>query len=100
MAFVCIDVHTMTGNARDIVQRSSDAMLSAFRARPGFVECDFVANDTQLIAISRWRSKEHATESAVQAASVAHATRDEPSQDGLTVEHHFAGQLSASSRAG
>ena len=98
MAFVCIDVHTMTGNARDIVQRSSDAMLSAFRARPGFVDCDFVANDTQLIAISRWRSKEHATESAVQAASAA--KQHAPSQDGLTVEHHFAGQLSASSRAG
>ncbi len=97
MAYVCVDVHTITGYARDVVQQSSNAMLTMFRSQPGFVDCDFVSNDTQLIAISRWRSKEHATESAVQSATSA---GNAPPQDGLTLEHRYAGQLSSTSRAG
>jgi heme-degrading monooxygenase HmoA len=94
MACKRVGVYALHGNPIDVVRQVTEEMLPVVKRQPGFIDDELITTGDKLISISTWRSREHATEGAVTAASFVR----EHLADHLQLEHSFLGEVAASSR--
>ena len=70
MASVRIAVYTLPRSAARLTcQGIAAELLPVHHGQPGFLDHEVLTNADEVISISRWHSREHATEGAVQIAA-------------------------------
>ncbi|HUZ00555.1 MAG TPA: hypothetical protein VMU89_09395 [Thermomicrobiaceae bacterium] len=88
MSYVRIAVYTLAGSTTGQTRQDAAAELFPFHhGHPGFIHHEVLTSADEVISISRWQSREHATEGAVQVA----AWLQNHLHGQLTLEQHYIG---------
>ncbi|HET9014861.1 MAG TPA: hypothetical protein VFN57_04655 [Thermomicrobiaceae bacterium] len=70
MASVRVAVYTLPRSAAGLTcQGIAAELLPVHQGQPGFLDHEVLTNTDEVISISRWQSREHATEGAVRVAA-------------------------------
>ena len=95
MVYVRIAVYTLGRSANGLTgQNAAAALLPCHAGQPGFLDHEVLASTDEVISISRWQSREHATEGAVRGATWVQSHLD----GRLTLEQQYVGATVAPAR--
>ena len=95
MAYVHIEVYRLARPANGLTRESAaEEMLPVYTGQPGFLDHEMLVSVDEVISISRWQSREHATEGSVHTAAWVKGHLDGQ----LTLEQQYTGAAAGFAR--